>query len=93
MSDLSAVTAVVSGIVQGVGYRYATRARARMLGLRGWVRNRQDGAVEVFLQGPASAVQDMVLFLHSGPPHAVVDNVDLVAAEPDPHLPGFDVRF
>ena len=51
MAVIAQVIITVQGRVQGVGYRAACVQRARLLGLRGWVRNRRDGAVEAFLAG------------------------------------------
>ncbi len=53
MSQTLRVIVTVQGRVQGVGYRAACADMARALGLRGWVRNRRDGAVEAFLAGPS----------------------------------------
>ena len=93
LSDVKAVTAIVTGLVQGVGFRYATRSAARRLGVAGWVRNRPDDTVEVFAQGTPEAVAQLVAFLHTGPPHAVVDRVEVTGANPDPHMLGFDLRY
>jgi DNA ligase D-like protein (predicted 3'-phosphoesterase) len=72
----SALRVVVRGEVHGVGFRYATVQRARTLGLRGWVRNRDDGAVEVHAEGPRLAVQQLLTFLADGPPAARVARVE-----------------
>ncbi|MEA2201345.1 MAG: bifunctional non-ous end joining protein LigD [Solirubrobacteraceae bacterium] len=79
----AAVRAVVRGEVQEVGFRDATIGRARALGLAGWVRNGEDGAVLVHAEGPEPAVDELVEFLHEGPPLARVAEVvaDRVAAE------------
>ena len=55
-----AVRVVASGIVQGVGFRWFVRERARELDLAGWVRNRADGSVELALKGPEPAIDAMV---------------------------------
>jgi DNA ligase D-like protein (predicted 3'-phosphoesterase) len=70
-----AVRAVVRGEVQGVGVRAATVGRARELGVLGWVRNRDDGAVMVHAEGPERAVEELVVFLRDGPPPARVSEV------------------
>jgi acylphosphatase len=57
------VTAHVRGHVQGVGFRWWTRCRARELGLVGVARNLRDGRVEVVAEGPAPAVRELVRFL------------------------------
>lgn len=61
------VHAVVSGRVQGVGFRWSTEAEARRLGLTGWVRNTYDGTVETEFEGTDEAVEAMVTWLRSGP--------------------------
>ena len=66
---------IVSGQVQGVGFRAATQARARALQLRGWVRNRDDGSVELLASGTAAALQALAQWLWQGPPAAHVQAV------------------
>ncbi|HEX6989915.1 MAG TPA: acylphosphatase [Bacillota bacterium] len=68
---------LVSGRVQGVGFRAATRTTARRLGLGGWVRNLPDGRVEGWFVGPRSAVEAMVAWCHHGPNRARVDRVEV----------------
>jgi len=63
----AAVRAVARGRVQGVGFRDATVRRAHALGVLGWVRNREDGGVEVHAEGPADAVDALVAFVREGP--------------------------
>ncbi|MBS1869200.1 MAG: acylphosphatase [Actinobacteria bacterium] len=72
----AAVRAVVRGRVQGVGFREATVRRARSLGVLGWVRNRDDGAVELHAEGPAAAVAALTAFLREGPRGAEVAAVE-----------------
>lgn len=68
---------IVSGRVQGVGYRASCRTRARELGVRGSVRNRADGSVEVIAQGSADGVDRLVEWCREGPRHARVNAVDV----------------
>lgn len=70
-----AVRAVVCGQVQGVGFREAAVSRAGELGVLGWVRNGEDGAVLVHAEGPELAVEQFVACLHDGPPSARVYEV------------------
>lgn len=70
-----AVRAVVRGTVQGVGFRDATVGRADALRVMGWVRNGADESVLVHAEGPESAVDELVAFLHDGPPAARVAGV------------------
>lgn len=65
----------IQGRVQGVWYRGWAVAQARGLGLSGWVRNRQDGSVEVLLSGPEERVRAMVERCRQGPPAARVERV------------------
>ena len=74
-ANATAVRAVVRGEVQGVGYRDATLRRAHRLGVMGWVRNAEDGSLHVHAEGPQRAVEEMVSFLHDGPPAARVAEV------------------
>ena len=65
----------ISGRVQGVYYRGATKDEAHRLGVSGWVRNLPDGSVEALLEGPPDAVRALVAWCRVGPPGAVVTDV------------------
>lgn len=67
---------VVKGRVQGVGFRWFVRERARSLGLSGCVGNRSDGAVEIEVEGGRIAVESLITDLRVGPPGARVDGVE-----------------
>lgn len=77
MADNQRVHLVVTGRVQGVGFRYSTVLEAQSLGLTGTVRNRYDGGVEVVAEGSPEALGKLVLFCHRGPALARVENVDV----------------
>lgn len=81
----TAIRAVARGRVQGVGYRYSVLAQARVLGVLGWVRNEDDGAVRVHAEGPETAVGALVRFLHEGPPGAEVDAVETEPVKVEGH--------
>jgi acylphosphatase len=83
--------AVVHGRVQGVFFRDSTRQQARAFGVGGWVRNRPDGTVEAVLEGSADAVQEMLHYLHAGPPRARVSRVEVSDERPE-GLSEFEVR-
>jgi len=72
-----AIRAIVTGAVQGVGFREATRRRARELGVMGWVRNADDGTVAVHAEGPPAAIDALIAFLREGPRGAAVLDVDV----------------
>ena len=74
---------VITGIVQGVGFRYAMLAQARLLGISGWVRNRRDGSVEAMISGDAGQLEVMLNWSRSGPAGAAVDNVMVETAGGD----------
>ena len=84
----------ITGLVQGVGYRYSLRAEARKLGVAGWVRNRSDGSVEALVQGPREAVEALLGWARRGPPAARVSEVREAPAEAPHDKPysGFELR-
>lgn len=65
----------ISGLVQGVGYRYFCYTRANALGLTGWVRNAVDGSVSLVVEGDRSLIESLIDELKTGPRHASVDDV------------------
>ncbi len=82
------LSAVVTGRVQGVGFRRYVRRWARTLGLTGWVRNEPDGSVRVVAQGDPAALDRLARLLWGGPPTADVGAVAVEragpSADPDP---------
>ena len=82
---------VVSGRVQGVGFRWFVRETAIELGLAGWVRNRPDGNVEVAADGDDAGVARFRELLRKGPPHAMVASVDDIPSEPKPLPRPFEI--
>jgi acylphosphatase len=66
----------IHGRVQGVGYRFSAVDEARRLGLRGWVRNTPDGAVELVAEGSEANLRRLATWCRSGPPGARVTGVD-----------------
>ena len=81
---------VVTGRVQGVGFRYFVGREAEALGLEGWVRNLPDGGVEVVASGDDVAVATLEGRLWAGPPHARVTTVTAAATDP-PAAAGFRI--
>ncbi|MGH9475146.1 MAG: acylphosphatase [Terriglobales bacterium] len=71
----------VYGRVQGVGFRYFAQRQANTLGLGGWVRNREDGSVEIMACGDADALDEMEGRLRKGPSGAAVRRLIRGAAE------------
>jgi acylphosphatase len=81
---------VVSGRVQGVYFRDTCRRQAVARGVRGWVRNRPDGAVEAVFEGDSEAVRHMLGWVRVGPRGATVTGVEVFTEQPA-GLVGFDV--
>jgi acylphosphatase len=82
---------VITGRVQGVGFRYFTEAAAARAGVHGWVRNNPDGSVEAFLEGDETAVDAVEAALRRGPSSCQVDNV-AVSEDVPTHRSGFSVH-
>ncbi len=68
--------AIVHGDVQGVGFRYFVQRKAQQLGLQGWVRNNDDGTVELVAEGSRHALELLKNSLEEGPRLARVDRVE-----------------
>jgi acylphosphatase len=83
--------AVVRGDVQGVGFRYFLLRRAQQLGLRGWVRNNDDGTVELVAEGRRSDLEQLKRAADEGPRLARVDHVDADWSAATGGLEGFDL--
>jgi acylphosphatase len=71
---------VVSGRVQGVGFRYFVEKNAARIGVTGWVRNLDDGGVEVHAQGSAAQLTELEGLLREGPRWAEVRGVEVIEA-------------
>jgi acylphosphatase len=93
MPDNVRLHARIQGFVQGVSFRYYTIRQAQSLGVVGWVRNRWDGSVEVVAEGPPEAVNQLLSWLHRGPPAAEVDRVDVQWEQPTGEYGRFEVQF
>jgi acylphosphatase len=83
---------VVSGRVQGVNFRAWVRDRAASRDVAGWAANRDDGSVEIWLQGPADAVAAVEEAVRSGPDYARIEHVEAADAAPRDDLDGFSRR-
>lgn len=85
---------LVSGVVQGVGFRRFVEREALTLGLSGWVRNREDGRVEAVACGSVDAMKQFLIKLHEGPQFSKVDKVEVKEAHEEVHhsRPHFVIR-
>lgn len=82
---------MISGRVQGVGYRAFSQRQAQSLGLNGWVRNLKGGQVEALVEGSEFALQEFMKILKEGPEAAEVTEVQFVDLEEPMELSGFEV--
>jgi acylphosphatase len=83
---------VVSGRVQGVGFRFFTEAAAMREGVHGWVRNLPNGSVEARIEGDAEAVERVEAAIRRGPSSSRVDDVTVEEEAPTGRATGFSVR-
>ena len=83
---------MVSGRVQGVGFRYFALDAARRDGLHGYVTNNDDGTVEAVVEGEAEAVERFERALRRGPSHSRVEHVAVDEMQPDMKTTGFEIR-
>ena len=82
---------LITGRVQGVGYRFSTREQAEDLSVNGWVRNLPDGRVEAVFEGIEAVVQEMIKWCHIGPRGAWVKDVAVEYEAPE-GLQKFEIR-
>ena len=81
---------LISGVVQGVGFRYSMLAQARRLGVTGWVRNLRDGRVEAWVAGDPEQIEAMLAWSRIGPAGGNVEQLIVEPAIGD--FPDFELR-
>jgi acylphosphatase len=91
--DKTRVRIIIRGRVQGVFFRDSTRRKAKELGVLGWVKNRDDGDVEVLAEGASAAVEKLAEWCHKGPPHAMVIKVRQEQEEWQGEFDSFNIVF
>ena len=84
---------VIRGLVQGVFFRASTRDEAVRLRVGGWVRNRPDGTVEALFEGEKKKVEEILGWVHQGPPGARVTSVDITWESYKGEFKHFDIRY
>lgn len=82
----------VEGRVQGVGFRYFVSQTAGELGVKGWVRNRWDGSVELVAEGRPEDLARLAAAVRKGPRSSVVTDVKMDWEEPAGEFGGFHIR-
>ena len=92
MVEIVRIHAVVNGKVQGVGFRAFTEYHATQKGLDGWVRNRQDGNVEVEAEGPRPALEAFLKVLEQGPQLSRVTQIIVDWKDSNRQTQGFTIR-
>jgi acylphosphatase len=83
----------VRGRVQGVGFRYFTRYNAQRHGVVGWVRNKDDGTVEIWAEGTEKRLNAFLKDVRRGPTQAWVRDVNLSWEQPKGDARSFSVRY
>ena len=78
MSVQKRISLLITGKVQGVGYRYSVKLKAESMAIRGYVRNQPDGSVFVTVQGENTAVENFVKWCYKGPSAARVRGVEKI---------------
>ena len=86
------VRIIVSGLVQGVCFRYGLRREAENLQLTGWVRNCRDGTVEAVAEGEKENLRKLITWCHQGPPGAAVRDVTLEWQEYRDEFSSFSIK-
>jgi acylphosphatase len=76
-NEQKSLHAIVEGHVQGVGFRYFVKEKAESLSLKGWVRNRYDGSVELMAEGDSNHLQVLLDVIRVGPSRSIVTNVKI----------------
>ncbi len=90
---MRAFHAVAEGEVQGVGFRYSAAREARSLGITGWVRNAEDGTVEVWAEGGEEELDAFLEWLRTGPSSARVSGLRLTWETPRGIYSSFGIAF
>jgi acylphosphatase len=83
----------ISGVVQGVGFRFFTRRLANKMGIKGYVRNMPDGTVEIEAEGSDDQIESFLKELYKGPPSSKVSEIDTEELSGRGRYDGFEVRF
>mgnify|MGYP006289533989 CR=1 FL=1 len=87
------IRAKVFGRVQGVFFRANAKEKAQELGLNGWVKNREDGSVEMVIEGKEKTINDLLDWCKSGPGISKVNNINILKEEEKEKLKGFEILY
>lgn len=82
----------ISGQVQGIGFRGFVRRKAKQIGIKGWVKNLEDGRVEAVFEGKDRKVKEVLEECRKGPPFSVVDKIEIVKEKVQGER-GFEIKY
>ncbi len=89
----NAVHMFARGRVQGVGFRFFVRDEAGRRGVKGWVRNRADGSVEIHAEGEKDTLLGFINIVREGPRFGSVSDLKVDWVEPEGEYSGFSIEF
>ncbi|HOV91708.1 MAG TPA: acylphosphatase [Candidatus Kapabacteria bacterium] len=92
MEDLAKAEFIITGYVQGVGFRYFVYQNAKRLNLRGYVENLMNGNVQVVVEGSRDAIEQMHKILQQGPSRSYVQSVEFTYLDYNHDFDGFEIR-
>ncbi len=87
------ITTYISGVVQGVGFRYFTRKVAKETGVKGYTMNLRDGRVLIVAEGDSEQLDKFISTARQGPPHAIVKSVEIIESDATGEFEDFTVRY
>jgi len=90
--EIKSVHMMVKGRVQAVGFRYFTWQTANVYRISGWVRNRDDGSVEIAAEGEKSDIQQFVKTIKKGSPFSRIKDVDIYEYETPKNYMQFEIK-
>lgn len=93
MNALNQLHILVSGNVQGVGYRYYAQMKAMQLGITGWAKNHDDGTVEIIASGPDVDLDQFVSDLRQGNPFSEVIDIQINQLEEKNVYHSFTIKY
>lgn len=93
MAEKSRVHVLIKGLVQGVFFRQTTQEMADILGLKGWVRNTEDGKVEAVFEGEREKIEKILEWAKKGPPLAKVEGIEVKWEEYKGEFKDFEIRY
>lgn len=83
----------IYGLVQGVNFRYYVLRQAELLNLKGYVKNNQDGTVEIATEGKESDIKKLIELVKSGSPSALVENVEVNWKDASGKFSEFEIQY